>query len=136
MGLAARRLASEFQTKFFPALKEKIDAAAGFPVEMEVRWDTIINSDERFLHQWLEGWPKIYFEPIVAGLKRICVDDMGKEALRGALKKVVVQNTKDSFSSDWASFESGVLVLDHQFSNLDDIKQRADRMVHALEQAL
>jgi hypothetical protein len=136
MGLAARRLASEFQSKFFPALKERIDAAAGFPVEMEVRWDTILNNDERFMHQWLEGWPNVYFEPIVHGLKRICIDDMGKEALRGALKKVIVQNTKESYSSDWARFDSGVLTLDCQFSNLNDVQPRAERIIKALEEGL
>ena len=135
MGLAEKRIIKEFETTVYPGLKQKIDEAAGFAVPMEVRWETLAK-EERYSHQWLGAWQNVYFQPIIDAFKHICADDMGKEALKGALKQIVVQNTKDSYSSDWASFESGVLTLDYQFANIDAVRDRMERMKTAVEKAL
>ena len=135
MGLAERRIIKDFEANVFPGLKKKIDDAAGFAVPMEIRWDTLAK-EERFSHQWAADWPNIYFQPIIEAFKQICVDDMGKEALKGALKQIVVQNTKDSYSSDWATFESGVLTLDYQFANVDAVRDRMEKLKTAVEKAL
>lgn len=135
MGLAERRAAQEFETNHYPALKKKIDEAAGFEVPMEVKWDTLAR-DGKYVAQWVDAWPKIYFAPIIDGFKQIARDAMGKEALKAALKSVVVQNTTTSFSSYWAKFESGVLTLDYQFTNVGDGKSRTEVLVKELEKSL
>ena len=63
---------------------------------------------------------------------------MGKEALRGALKKVVVQNTTGAYYGDrWTGFESGVLTLDHlPTTNADSVQERTDGLVQTLEKNL
>jgi hypothetical protein len=138
MGLAERRLTTEFEQQHYPELKKKIDDAAGFEVPIEVRWDTLAASDPKFSKLWIDGWPKIYFAPMIEGFKRIARDQMGKDALKAALKKVVVQNTTTSFASYWAKFDTvtGTLTLDYQVTNIDSIKDRTDVLVKELEKNL
>ncbi|NVJ01678.1 hypothetical protein HV824_26655 [Myxococcus sp. AM009] len=135
MGLAERRIVKDFETNIFPDLKKQIDEAAGFDVPVEVKWDTLTKSDQ-YSGAWVASWPKIYFQPIINAFKNICVDDMGKEALAGGLKKVIIQDAKDSYSSDWAIFEGGTLTLDHQFCNADDVDDRTHTLQKTLEKAL
>lgn len=135
MGLAENRAIKEFVTTVLPSLKTKIDEAAGFDVPLEVRWDTLTR-DETYSSGWVAGWPKIYFQPIIEAFQQICVDDMGKEALRSSLKRVVVQNTKDSYSSWWASFAGGTLTLDYMFTNVDAVTDRTRVLREALENGL
>jgi hypothetical protein len=135
MGLAERRASDDFQTNHYPALKTKIDEAAGFDVPIEVRWDTM-QRQGKYVTQWPDAWPKIYFAPIIEAFKLIGRDAMGKQALKEGVKKIVVQDTTTSFSSAWATFQDGTLTLDYQFTNLGDIKARTETLVKTLEQQL
>ncbi len=137
MGLAEKRAAAEFETTVYPGLKKQIDEAAGFEVPTEVRWDTLIKQEKQ-VAAWKDAWPKLYFLPIVNAFKQICVDPMGKDALKETLKKIVVQDAKPSYSSYWASFDkaSGTLTLDYQFTNVDDINGRADMLRKVVEDAM
>ncbi|WP_225413826.1 hypothetical protein [Stigmatella hybrida] len=136
MGLAERRAAKEFETKRFPQFKKDIDEAAGFSVPVTVHWDTLALEEQTQLYD--ECWPKVYFEPLIAALKGITVDDMGKEALKGGLKKIEIQNRTDIIYGDrMATFEGGTLVLDHKpHTNVDDIQQRTDSIRKLLESKL
>ena len=91
MGLAEKRVIKEFESTVYPDLKKKIDEAAGFSVPARGPPDTLAK-DEKYSSGWVAGWPKIYFHPMIEAFKQICADDMGKEALKTALKQVVVQN--------------------------------------------
>ena len=135
MGLAERRAVMEFETTQFPGLKKQIDDTAGYAVELDVRWDTL-SKDPKYVTSWHRGWPKIYFEPVVAAFKEICADDMGKQALKEKLKKIVIQDTKGSYSSQWAELANGTLTLDYQFTNVDDIRARTDVLLKTLLKAL
>ena len=137
MGLAERRVATEFEKTEYPPLKKQIDDAAGFPVDIEVRWETLVKEgNDKYVKSWKACWPKIYFQPIVEAFKEICADDMGKTALKQALKKVIVQDTKTSYSSDWADFSNGTLTLDYMFTNANDVQTRADILRDTLMKAL
>lgn len=135
MGLAEKRAIKEFEANIYPGLKQKIDTAAGFPVEIEVDWASLAK-EEKYRDKWPEAWPKLYFQPIEDAFKGICSDDMGRDALKGALKKIVVQNTKDSYSSYWATFTDGVLVLDYMFTNVGQIAERTQLLRDAVEEKL
>lgn len=137
MGLAEKRAAAEFESQIYPQQKKLIDESAGFEVPMEVRWDTMMRQ-EKYVAAWKEQWPKLYFAPIVSVFKLICVDQMGKDALKTTLKKIVIQDTKTSHSSQWAAFDkvTGTLTLDHQFTNVSDLKSRTDTMRKVLEAAM
>jgi hypothetical protein len=136
MGLAERRAAKEFETKRFPQLKKDIDDAAGFEVPVEVAWETLAKEGES--HLYAESWPKVFFEPLVTALKAITIDDMGKEALKGGLKKVVIQNRSGAYYGDrMANFEGGTLTLDHEpHTNVDNISERVEGIQKLLESKL
>jgi hypothetical protein len=136
MTLAERRIVNEFETGKFPALKSRVEEAVGFPVPLEVKWDTLAVPGES--HLYAECWPLIYFEPLIAGLTVICRDEMGREALKGALKKIVIQNTKGCvYGSCWATLAEGVLTLDHEsLTNSGDTEDRKKGLVAMLESSL
>jgi hypothetical protein len=136
MGLAERRAAQEFESKKFPELKKELQKAAGFPVAVEVKWDQLTKEGQSHLYD--EAWTKVYFTPLIAAFKAITVDDMGKTALKGSLKKVLIGNSTGTYSAGgWAKFASGQLTLDHEpTTNVDDVKDRSDHLRKALEAAL
>ena len=136
MGLAERRAAKEFETKVFPGWKDKIIGVAQFDVPLEVDWEALAAPD--YAHLYAECWPKVYFQPLVQALTAVCVDDMGKDALRAALKKIVVTNRSDnSYGRSAVKFEGGILTIDHlPCSNVDQIDERSDAIQKSLEAAL
>src|SRR5262245_35613209 len=136
MGLAERRAAKEFETTMFPNWKKKIVEAAHFEVPINVDWEALAEPD--YAHLYAECWPQVYFEPLVGALPAICVDDMGREALQTGLKKIVVTNRSDrSYGSECATFEAGVLTVDHKpCTNVGQIEERTKSIQKALEAAL
>lgn len=136
MGLPERRSLKEFQDKLLPSLTAALQAAAGFPVEVEVLWDGLAKDD--YAHLYAEAWPKVYFEPATLALKSITADDMGKAALKEKLKKIVFCNTNGNYYADGScTFEGGVLKIDHDpVSNVDYVNDRRDFLVKILEKAL
>ena len=131
MGLAERRGVKQFQDNRFPQFKTEIDEAAGFPVDLQVAWDTLAAED--YAHLYDEAFPKVYFTPLVEALRAITIDEMGKQALREGLKKVVVR-----YSGNYEiSFAGGTLTLDHHpVSNLDDVNDRKNELQKVLEKGL
>jgi hypothetical protein len=136
MGLAERRAAKAFQDNHAPALLADITSIVGDAVEIEVRWDALATDDQAHLYD--ECWPQVYFTPLATALRAIVVDDMGKEALAGALKKIVITNESGIYYGDrWASFEGGVLTLDHEpCTNVGQEQDRVDGVVTLLEKNL
>lgn len=136
MTLAERRMVNEFENGQFPALKNRVEEAAGFPVPLEVHWDSLAVPGESRLYA--ESWQQIYFEPLIAGLAAIALDDMGREAIKSGLKKIVIQNAKGCIYGDcWASLADGVLTLDHDaVTNSYDVEARKKGLVAVLESSL
>jgi hypothetical protein len=136
MGLVERRAVKEFETKRFPQFKKDIDEAAGFEVPVTVAWDTLALEGEAHLYD--ECWPQVYFVPLIAALKAITIDDMGKEALKAGLKKIEIQNRAGTYYGDrMASFDGGTLLLDHKpHTNVDDVKDRTKGIQTLLESKL
>jgi hypothetical protein len=134
-GLKEKRAIKNFQEKSYPKLTKEINSIAGTDVPIEVDWDSIAVDGYSELYE--EGFTKVYFTPLADALKGICADDMGKTALKEALKKVVIKNSSDSYSPSNFSFADGVLVIDHSpTSNLADTKDRTDKIVKLLEDAM
>lgn len=135
MGLVERRAAADFQERVYPGLLKRIRDAAGFPVVVEVQWDQL--SIERESEQYAKCWPDVYFEPLIAALGRIAKDSLGEAALKGGLKKIVVQNDNNNKRPDtWATMKDGVLTLDHIPFHIHDRPLRADNLQRLLEQKL
>ena len=136
MTLAERRIVKDFETDRFPALRTRVEEAAGFPVPMEVQWDTLAVPGESRLYA--ECWPLVYFEPLIAGLTAVCRDEMGRQAVKDAVKKIVIRNTKGCVYGDcWATLADGVLTLDHEsLTNSGATEERTKGLVAALESSL
>jgi len=134
-GLKEKRAVKDFQDKSFPKLTKEIKAVAGTDIPLEVDWNSLAVDGYSDLYE--EGFTKVYFTPLLDALKEICADDMGKTALKGALKKVVIKNSSNSYSPSNFSFSDGVLVIDHSpTTNLDDTKERTKKIAKLLEDAL
>ena len=107
--------------------------AAGFAIEIEVDWDQV--AEEEMGHMYNENLTKVYFLPLIDGLKAITVDDMGREALKEKISKIVIRNaTGNYYGSDWSKLQDGVLVIDHKpNSNVDSGNERIKGLVSELE---
>jgi hypothetical protein len=134
MGLAERRAIKAFEDTHWARLLAEIQAAAGSAIPIVVDWVSLASPDQAHLYE--SSLTDVYFTPIIEAFKRIAFDAMGKEALAAGVKSIVVQNKKPDYSSYWASFENGVLTLDHQLANVDYHKDRADEIVRVLEPKL
>ncbi|OCR02091.1 hypothetical protein BCD67_22635 [Oscillatoriales cyanobacterium USR001] len=131
MGLAERRAIKKFVEGRYLKLKQEIDAAAGFDVPIEVNWDSLATED--YADAYEDAFYKVYFRPLIDALKAIAIDDLGKEALKENLKKIVIEDS----GSSYPTFQSGILTLKYYAqSNLDDWMSRKKDIQTHLEKGL
>ena len=81
-------------------------------------------------------WTDIYFDPLIAALKSLCADDLGKGAVKESLKKVEILSTGQYYDGAGFSFEAGVLRLDDRNVNNQQVKKRTDKIISKIEKAL
>ena len=114
----------EFQATKFVAWKAKLYEIVGFEPEIEVKWDTI-NLEESNLGRdtTFEYFEEVWFTPLLRVFEQICSDDMGKEAVRDGLKKIVIDGSKGTSWSE-SSFKDGELHILHLF----DTNTKDDRV--------
>jgi hypothetical protein len=135
MGLAERRSAERFKNEDYPGWKARIDEAAGFEVLIEVAWDELAVPD--YADRYAEYFPDVYFRPLLDALSAIGADDMGKDALREGMSKVIIRNTDEYFSPSGISFTDGVLTFDHKSdTNTHHVEERTKALQSILEGAL
>lgn len=131
MGLAERRAARNFETGKFPKIKQDIDKAAGFEVPIEIDWNSL--GEEGYANSYEDDFPKIYFQPLIYAFKDVCIDDLGRDALKQGLKKVTIRNTAGSAT---VRFNNGELLLDFPYSNIDYWEERKKEIQQVLEKGL
>ena len=132
MGLAERRSAERFKNEDYPGWKARIDEAAGFDVPIEVAWDELAVPD--YADRYAEYFPQVYFQPLADAFGAIGAADMGKEALRGGVSKIVVKNSGEYFSPRGITFAEGVLTFDHMSdSNTHHVEERTKAIQALLE---
>jgi hypothetical protein len=135
MGLAERRSAERFKNEDYPGWKSRIDEAAGFEITIDVAWDELAVPD--YADSYAEYFPAVYFQPLLDALGAIGADDMGKDALREGVSKVVVKNSGQYFSPTGFTFADGVLTLDHMSdSNTHHVEERTKAIQALLEAGL
>jgi hypothetical protein len=65
------------------------------------------------------------------------VDDLGKNAIRAGLSKIVIKNAGQFYSTAGISFTDGVLTIDHKpHTNVEYGEERAKGLQRALEAGL
>ncbi len=129
MGLLEKRAVKDFQDNLYPSIVTQINTIAGFDLEIEVQWETIAIVE--YSHMYEEGFTKVFFTPIIEALKEITSDDLGKEALKETLKKIIITNKNDNYSVPRAfSFSDNILTIDHQpFTNMDNVEERISELI-------
>ena len=105
MGLNERRKIKELQDVTFPERVKEIEEICGKPIPYEVDW-TSLADDAEGLH-FLDN---ISCHRLNMALRAICVDDMGREAVREGLKTVKLKNVKSKDEMS-ISFDGGVLEM-------------------------
>lgn len=124
MGLVHKRILQEYQSTPYSEWKKKFDAVCGFEMPMEVKWDTMHKEQYQERDQYFKWFGMVYFNPLLEVFKQLCVDDMGKEAVKASVKKIIISNG-DVSSSRGSKFEDGVFHLVHSFhTNVDQEKER------------
>lgn len=88
MGLAEKRLAESIKTDKLPAFESKLNDLAGYPIKVNIDWNTFTAYDEYPLSRL-----DIVFDDLTSFVKKICTDDMGKEALKEKLQTIALTNT-------------------------------------------
>ncbi|WP_194911757.1 hypothetical protein [Catenulispora rubra] len=135
MGLAERRSVERFKNEDYPGWKARIDEAAGFDVTFEVSWDELAVPERS--DRYAEDFPAVFFQPLLDAFGAIGADEMGKDALRGGVSKVVLRNTNEYFSPSGFTFAGGVLTLDHQADvNTHHVEERTKAIQALLEAGL
>ena len=105
MGLNERRKIQELQTVTLPARVKEIEEICGKAIPYEVDWDSLADDAEG-----LNFLDNLSCHRLNMALRAICLDDMGKEAVRDGLRLVRLKNVKDRASMEM-TFKEGVLEM-------------------------
>ena len=105
MGLNERRKIKELQETTFPERVKEIDEICGKPIPYEVDWESLANDAEA-----LNFIDNISCHRLNMALRIICLDDMGKEAVRDGLTLVKLKNVPEK-SAMQLRFDDGVLEM-------------------------
>lgn len=131
MGLAEKRLAKRLQDEVIPAFQAELNAIVGYEPTLEIDWDTFTAFDEYPMTR-LEG---SVLPQLIEVAKSICRDDMGKEALKGAMQKIHLVNT-DNDNDVELRFAEGVLYHKMQLAGSTYRYYSTDQIIALLEKSL
>ena len=103
MGLNERRKMKELQEVTLPERVREIEEICGKAIPYEVDWDSLADDAEG-----LNFMDNISCHRLNMALRTICMDDMGKEAVRDGLRLIKLKNVKEK-SAMAMTFNDGVL---------------------------
>ncbi|MFO0983015.1 MAG: hypothetical protein U1E76_15020 [Planctomycetota bacterium] len=110
MGLEEKRAIKAAQDGWLEQRKREIVELTGASIPYEIDWNTF--ADDLKGVNWLEhNGP----QQIAIALRQICVDELGKQAVQEAVKKIVIRNVK-SPSQKSVAFANGMLELSGNFA--------------------
>lgn len=91
MGLAEKRLAESIKTEKLPEFEAKLKDKAGYDIKIDIDWNTFTAYDQYPLERL-----DIIFDDLESFVKKICSDDMGKEALQDKMTTIQLINTDNN----------------------------------------
>lgn len=130
MGLIEKRLIKEAKDTWLPGEQEEMRAAAGSQVVIDVDWASFETDEPALKHLQHLGVRKIS-----NAFRVICVDDLGKEAVRDQIRRVVVTNAKDATEAS-VTLEDGTMTLRCAFAKGSEGCMGDLTMARALERML
>jgi hypothetical protein len=135
MGLAERRAIEHFKNDAYPGWLQQIEETAGFAVPVEIVWEELAVADHA--DSYAEFFPKVYFRPLVDALRAVTVDQLGKDAAREGLSKIVIRNNGGFYDAMGFTFQDGVLIMDHRpDANVDYVEERTKGLQRLIEAGL
>lgn len=105
MALAERRKIKELQDITLPDREREIEEICGQAIAYDVDWESFAEDG-----QALNFLDNIACHRLNMALRMICLDDMGKEAVRDGLKSIKLKNVAD-LAARHLSFDGGVLEM-------------------------
>ena len=105
MGLNERRKIKELQDVTFPGRVKEIEEICGVGIPYEVDWESLADDAEG-----LNFIDNLSCHRLNMALRAICLDEMGKGAVRDGLKLVRLKNVKDKADMK-ISMAGGVLEM-------------------------
>lgn len=105
MGLAERRKIKELQDEVLPGRVKDIEDICGQAIPYEVDWESL--ADDAAGLGFLDN---LSCHRLNMALRTICLDDIGKEAVREGLKLIKLKNVADS-DNRFIAFNEGVLEM-------------------------
>lgn len=114
MGLAERRKIKELQDTTLVERVKEIEEICGKAIAYEVDWDSLADDAEG-----LNFLDNLSCHRLNMALRTICIDDMGKEAVREGLKLIKLKNVKNKADMKIA-FEGGVLEMHCTYAQRTD----------------
>ena len=105
MGLNEKRKMKELQEVTFPGRVNEIAEICGAPISYEVDWASLAES-----YDALNFIDNISCHRLNMALRAICLDDLGKSAVRDGLKLVKLKNVADKAAMQ-ITFAGGVLEM-------------------------
>ncbi|MDI1437710.1 hypothetical protein [Polyangium sorediatum] len=113
MGLIEKRLIKEAKESWLPEEQKDIQKEVGAPVVVDVDWATF-ETDEAAL----KNVQHLGVRKLANAFRVICVDELGKEAVREGVKRIVVTNLKEGAPS--VGLKDGVVTLACVFAKGSD----------------
>ena len=105
MGLNERRKIKELQETTFPGRVQEIQEICGNAIPYEVDWESFADDGEA-----LNFLDNISCHRLNMALRTICIDDLGKEAVRDGLRLIKLKNVKDKAAMQ-INFNAGILEM-------------------------
>jgi hypothetical protein len=136
MGIIDDRSLKAYREFAYPRWKEKLEIYLGFPLVLEVQWETLVSPNAP--NWYFTHLTEIFFLPLSYAIETFAYDDLGRGAIRNSLKSVVIKNTtENSDFYNMVDFKDGVLSIDHLTDvNIQETYQRAEAILQCLEKNL
>ena len=130
MGLAEKRLEESIKTEKLPEFEAKLKDKAGYDIKVDIDWNTFT----AFNHYPLERLD-IIFDDLESFVKKICADDMGKEALKDKLTTIHLTNTENNDEVKM-ELKDNTLYLTHQLVQSSFSSQTDSQIADYVEKLL
>jgi hypothetical protein len=130
MGLAEKRLAESIKVEKLPEFEAKLKDKAGYDIKVDIDWNTFTAYNQYPLERL-----DIIFDDLESFVKKICTDDMGKEALKEKLTTIHLTNTENNDEVNM-ELKDNTLYLTHQLVQSSFSSQTDSQIADYVEKLL
>lgn len=130
MGLAEKRLAESIKVEKLPEFEAKLKDISGYDLKVDIDWNTFTAFNQYPLERL-----DIVFGDLESFVKKICADDMGKEALQDKLTTIHLTNTENNDEVKM-ELKDGTLYLNQQLVQASFSSQTDSQIADYVEKLL